>query len=86
MELTVLDPQTRKPIAQVYLNGHRIESGGPLGQSGAMRSFTFLKGSLREQWAAQQQLVLRKADGREAPVRIAALPVEEGESGFIEFL
>ncbi len=86
MEFTVFDPRTRKPIAQVYLNGYSIEPGGPLGRSGAMRSFTLLKGSLREQWAVQQLLVLKNEGGREASIRIAALPIEEGEAGFVEFL
>lgn len=86
MEFTVLDPRTQKLIAQVYLNGYAIEPGGPLGRSGAMRSFTLLKGSLRDQWAFQQLLILRSESGREATIRIAALPIEEGEAGFVEFL
>ena len=86
MKLAILNPQTRTEVAQVHLNGHAIEPGGPLGQAGAMRSFTILKGSVRDHWANQQPLVLQKDDGQQAPVRIAALPVEEGEMGFIEFL
>jgi hypothetical protein len=86
MEFAVLDPQTNRKLARVYLNGHVIQAGGPLGQAGAMRSFTLLEGSLRDQWAYQRPLILRKEDGREAAIRIAALPVEEGEVGFVEFL
>jgi len=86
MEFAVLDPQTNRKLASVYLNGHVIQAGGPLGQAGAMRSFTLLEGSLRDQWAYHRPLILRKEDGREAAIRIAALPVEEGEVGFVEFL
>lgn len=86
MEFAVLDPRTDRELARVCLNGHVIRPGGPLGQSGAMRSFTLLRGSLRDQWAHQHPLILRKEDGREAAIRIAALPVEDGEAGFVEFL
>ncbi len=89
MELKVLDPQTQELLARVRLNGYSIEAGGPLGRSGAMRSFTLLEGSLRAQWAGQQQLLLKECkelDGRQVFIRIAALPVEEGDVGFVEFL
>ena len=86
MEFAVLDPKTEKQVARVHLNGYSIESGGPLGRSGALRSFTLLTGSLRRAWSSQQQLMLKVAEDREIPIRIAALPVEEGEVGFVEFL
>jgi hypothetical protein len=86
MEFEVLDPQTQELLARVRLNGYSIKAGGPLGRSGAMRSFTLLEGSLRTQWAVQQQLLLKESSGRRGFVRIAALPVEEGEIGFVEFL
>ena len=89
MEFKVLDPQTQEMLARVHLNGYSIEAGGPLGRSGAMRSFTMLEGSLRAQWASQQQLFLEESkelDGRQVPIRIAALPVEEGDVGFVEFI
>jgi hypothetical protein len=86
MEFAVLDPKTDRQIARVHLNGYSIESGGPLGRSGAMRSFTLLVGSLRSAWSNQQQLFLKIAEDKRIPIRIAALPVEEGEVGFVEFL
>lgn len=86
MDFKVLDPQSRQLIAKVHLNGHNIEPGGPLGQAGAMRSFTILEGSVYTHWAAQHPLILSQEDGREAPVRVAALPAEKGAMGFIEFL
>ena len=86
MEFAVLDPQTEKQVARVHLNGHSIESGGPLGQSGAMRSFTLLTGSLRAAWSTHRQLLLSVSEDRNIPIRIAALPVEEGEIGYVEFL
>ena len=86
MEFDVLDPRTERPVARVHLNGYSIESGGPLGRSGAMRSFTLLNGSLRAAWSTQQQLFLRVTDEKKIPIRIAALPIEDGEVGFVEFL
>ena len=88
MEFKVFDPQSRRLVAKVHLNGHNIEPGGPLGQAGAMRSFTIVEGSVQTHWAAQHPLILQENDeeAREAPVRIAALPAETGAIGFIEFL
>ncbi len=86
MEFAVLDPRTDRELARIHLNGHVIQPGGPMGQAGAMRSFTLLTGSLRDQWAHQRPLILRKGDGREIAVRIAALPVDDGEAGFVEIL
>ena len=89
MEFEVFDPQTQELLARVRLNGYSIKAGGPLGRSGAMRSFTLLEGSLRAQWGSQQQLLLKELeelDGRQVPIRIAALPVEEGDVGFVEFI
>ena len=86
MEFAVLDPQSERQVARVHLNGYSIESGGPLGRSGAMRSFTLISGSLRSAWSSQQQLLLRVAGDKRIPIRVAALPVEEGEVGFVEFL
>ena len=86
MEFALLDPKNHKPVAQVRLSGYRIAAGGPLGQSGALRGFTLLAGDIDRYWALRQPLVLRRDDGRQTNVRIAALPVEVGETGFIEFL
>ena len=86
MEFTLIDQKTRKPVAKVLFSGYRIAAGGPLGQSGALRSFTLLDGDVDQYWALRQPLILRRDDGRQTNVRIAALPVEDGENGFIEFL
>ena len=86
MQVDVYDPLLEQVIAKLYLNGHSIAAGGPLGKSGAMRSFSLVQGSLIDQWDVQRSLVLRGEDGAEANIRIAALPAEEGETGFIEFL
>lgn len=88
MEFKVFDPQSRRLVAKVHLNGYNIAPGGPLGQAGAMRSFTVVEGSVQAHWAAQHPLILQEGEveGREAPIRIAALPAEKGAIGFIEFL
>jgi len=85
-ELKILDLQTNKQIAKVVLNGYNIDSDGGLGQRGMMRSFTITSGDLWDQWSLQQILNLRDEAGREAQIRIAALPVEQDSYGLIEFL
>ena len=86
LQFQLLDTAGHDPIAQVHLNGYSIEAGGPLGISGAMRSFTILEGSVRQHWRSGQPLILFGGDGKQALVKIAALPVEEGEVGIMEFL
>jgi hypothetical protein len=86
IEFILLDPQSRTPVAHVALNGYHIAAGGPLGDSGGMTSFMLLEGSVYAYWQAQRSLVMQWPDGEEAPVRIAGLPVDEGEAGLIEFL
>jgi hypothetical protein len=86
IEFILLDPQSRAAVARVALNGYHIEAGGPLGDSGGMTSFVLVSGSVYPYWQAQRSLLMQWPDGEEAPVRIAGLPVEEGEAGLIEFL
>jgi hypothetical protein len=86
IEFVLLDPQSRTPVAHVALNGYHIEAGGPLGDSGGMTSFMLLSGSVYPYWQAQRSLLMQWPDGEEALIRIAGLPVEEGEAGLIEFL
>jgi hypothetical protein len=86
VEFTLLDPKSRALVARVALNGYHIEAGGPLGDSGGMTSFMLLDGSVYSYWQARRTLLMRWPDGEEALIRIAGLPVEEGEAGLIEFL
>lgn len=82
----LIDAKKRKAVATIVLNGYNIRGGGPLGQSGAMRSFKVVRGDLFQQWSTQEQLVLRSEAGQAFPVRIAALPVDDDSSGLVEFL
>ena len=84
-ELNVYDDRQKKIVATVILNGYNIEAGGPLGQLGMMRSFSIQSGDLADQGSIQQILQLRDPQGWEAPIRVAALPVEEDGYGLIEF-
>jgi hypothetical protein len=84
--LQVYDEHKSKPVASIILNGYNIASGGPLGLVGAMRSFKIVRGNLWESWNRQEALRLRDQTGREARIRVAALPVEEDSTGLIEFL
>jgi hypothetical protein len=75
-----------KQLAEVRLNGHNISPGGPFGRSGSMRSFRLVSGDLWDYWNVQSVLTLRDDDGREARIRIYALPAEDASFGFIEFV
>lgn len=76
----------KKPVARIALNGYNIESGGPLGMSGAMRSFRIIKGDLWDQWNSQEILLVRGEEHPEARIKIAALPAEDDSFGFVEFV
>ena len=84
--LGVYSKANKKDIAKIRLNGYNIPAEQSLGQQGAMRSFSVHSGDLWESWSCQEELILHDKNGRKAPVRIAALPAEEGSFGLIEFL
>lgn len=75
-----------KEVAQIVLNGYNIKAGGPLGKSGAMRSFKLTDGDLWSYWDIQSTFTVFAEDGQVAEARVAAMPVEYGALGFIEFL
>ncbi len=82
----VYEAESSKPVAKIILNGYNIAAGGPLGKSGAMRSFKLIDGDLWEAWHLGKFLHVRAEDGRSGVIRIAAHPAEDGASGFVEFL
>lgn len=82
----VYDGESGRKIALIVLNGYNIAAGGPLGTSGAMRSFKLLKGDLWHQWSERRPFMVRAEDGRMADARVAALPIEENGAGLIEFI
>ncbi len=84
--LFVLNPQSTNPVAKVVLNGYNIEQSNSLGRYGAMCSFKIVDGDLWAEWHTQAQLVLRTQAGKEARIKITALPVEEDSYGLIEFV
>jgi hypothetical protein len=84
--LEVYQPGKQKTVARVVLNGYNIERGQVPQQRGAMRSFKVIAGNLWNDWNAQSQLILRTRTGKEALIKIAALPVEEDGYGLLEFL
>lgn len=84
--VTVYDSKKNKPIAHIILNGRNLEAGGPLGYSGAMRSFKIVQGDLWEFWNLHVVLTIRDEAGREARIRVAALPLEKENLGFVEFV
>ena len=84
--LDVYSKTSKKPIAHVVLNGYNISAAESLGKQGAMRSFSVNSGDLWDPWSLQESLLLHDENGREAPIKIAALPAEEDGFGLIEFL
>lgn len=75
-----------KEVAQIVLNGYNIKAGGPLGKTGAMRSFRLTDGDLWNYWDVQSTFTVFAEDGQIAEARVAAMPAEMGALGFIEFL
>jgi len=74
----------------IVLNGYNFDAidmhGAPSGQ---MRSFRLVDGefrSLHKSWSQQAILWLRTDQGREFPVRIAALPTDALSFGLMEFV
>lgn len=84
--VTIHDPHSRKQLAQVVLNGYNIAPGGVFGYNGAMRSFKVIDGDLWLAWRDQSTLVARIQSGKEATVKVAALPTEADSFGLMEFL
>lgn len=82
----IYDGTNGKQIANIILNGYNISAGGPLGKTGAMRSFRVVDGDLWDHWSESKLLMIRSEDGRVADGRVAALPAEEDSFGLIEFL
>lgn len=84
--LEVFKTEKQRPLAKVVLNGYNIESKDALGRHGAMCSFKIVDGDLWDEWNAQSQLVLRTIEGKEAAIKVTALPAEEDSYGLLEFL
>lgn len=84
--ISVYTSQAKKPIASIVLNGYNIAAGGPLGRTGAMRSFKVISGDLWDSWNRQETLSLQSDNGEQATIKIAALPVEIDGAGLVEFL
>jgi len=84
--LDVYSKTSKKPIAHIVLNGYNISASKSLGKQGAMRSFSVNSGDLWDPWSLQEALILHDESGRQAPIKIAALPAEEDGFGLIEFL
>lgn len=84
--VTIHDPESRKQLAQVVLNGYNIAAGGAFGHNGAMRSFKVVDGDLWSAWSDQATLLARIHSGKEARVKVAAMPAEEDSFGLMEFV
>ncbi len=84
--LDVYKPHTKAPVARVVLNGYNIDQTKSFGRHGAMCSFKIVDGDLWEEWHDQTHLILRGQTGKEASIKITALPVEDDSYGLIEFI
>lgn len=85
-ELKLYTQEKDDVLARVVLNGYHIEAGIAALPHGTMSSFMALDGDLWDAMAYREELILKQADGTEAKVRIAALPVDDDSFGLIEFL
>lgn len=85
-QLEVYKSEIKRPLAKVVLNGYNIESKDALGRHGAMCSFKIIDGDLWDEWHDQTHLVLRTKEGKEATIKVTALPAEEDSYGLIEFI
>jgi hypothetical protein len=84
--LTIYHTGQKKALAQVILNGYHIGQDVTFGSLGSMRSFKIVRGDLWEEWDRQTAVALTSDDGQAVMVRIAALPVEDGSFGLVEFV
>jgi hypothetical protein len=85
-QLEVFKSENKRPLAKVILNGYNIESKDAMGRHGAMCSFKIVDGDLWDEWNAQTHLVLRTNEGKEATIKVTALPAESDSYGLIEFI
>ena len=85
-QLEVYKSENERPLAKVVLNGYNIESKNALGRHGAMCSFKIIDGDLWDEWQDQAHLVLRTQEGKEATIKVTALPAEEDSYGLLEFI
>lgn len=85
-QLEVFKSENKRPLAKVVLNGYNIESKDALGRHGAMCSFKIIDGDLWDEWHDQTHLVLRTQEGKEATIKVTALPAEEDSYGLLEFI
>ncbi len=84
--LNVYKRENKRPLAKIVLNGYNIEQKDSFGRHGALSSFKIVEGDLWDEWHMQEQLVLQTPEGKEAAVKVTALPVEEDSYGLIEFI
>ncbi len=59
----LVDEQTQSCLAEIRLNGYRIDAGGPLGGSGPLLSFYLVSGDIqqvRQYWRQMMPLRLEK--------------------------
>ena len=84
--LEVFKSEKQRPLAKVILNGYNIESKDAMGRHGAMCSFKIVDGDLWDEWSEQTHLILRTNEGKEATIKVTALPAESDSYGLIEFI
>jgi hypothetical protein len=85
LEATIRDTITGRKLAFVALNGYSAVLADPVAGERVIRSFQILSGDLRPQWRGHQTMLFCMKNGSALPVRVAALPAEEGGWGLVEF-
>jgi hypothetical protein len=86
IQATIRDATTGRKVARIALNGYSALVDNLTGGSRALRSFHVIAGDLHPQWRSATTLLICVGNGQALPARVAALPVEAGGAGLIEFL
>ena len=88
VEATIHEKSGVPSLAKVLLRDKKGNAGKTIQTSGKMSSFKLVEGDikkLREFWWGHAVIWLRVND-EDKPVKVSAMPLEQGGEGYVEFL
>lgn len=80
------DPVTGRRLAEVSLEGPLITSRDLAGNQRRVWGFRMVDGNLRSEWRRGKHLYLCLKNGTAVRVRVAGLPSDESNSGYVELV
>jgi hypothetical protein len=80
------DPVSGRRIAEVALEGSLITSRDLSGNERRVWGFRLLQGSVQSEWRRGKHLYLCLKNGTAVRVRVAGLPSDESNHGYVEFV